>query len=65
MNILKNIIAILLILLAVCSFVEMFNPNNTESILVFLAGTMTTALLLSAFTLKSIKPNPKKQSKTL
>ncbi len=53
MNVIKNIIAVLLIVLAACAFLELFNPNNTEPVMCFLMGTMTVALLLSKLVLNS------------
>jgi hypothetical protein len=50
----KVILGILLIVLSLSSFVELFNKNNTESIIVFLIGTMFISSILGTMIIKSI-----------
>jgi hypothetical protein len=51
----KAIVGILLITMTLCSFVELFNKNNTEEIIWFLIGTMYASAILSTLIIKSIK----------
>jgi hypothetical protein len=53
MKTLKLTIAALLLLEAICSFVLLFNINNTENMIWFLLGTFNVSMILSLLLVKS------------
>ena len=55
MNKFKAVIASLLLILAVCSFIEAFNKYNTDTMIWFLLSTMCMSVILSTLLVKSIK----------
>lgn len=55
MNFIKYNIAVLLLLLASCSFIELFDENNTVDIILFLLGTMWVSSILAFLLIKSVK----------
>jgi len=50
----KLIIALALVVEAVCSFIELFNPNNTQDIILFLLFTFNISVILSFALIKNI-----------
>ena len=55
MNKIKMVIAFLLMVLAVCSFVEAFNKYNTDTVIWFLLSTMFVSVVLATLLIKSIR----------
>jgi hypothetical protein len=55
MNKFKAVIASLLLILAVCSFIEAFNKHNTDTVIWFLLSTMCMSVILATLLVKSIK----------
>ena len=50
----KLMIALVLAVEAVCSFIELFNPNNTQDIILFLLFTFNMSVILSFALIKSV-----------
>ena len=50
----KLMIALVLAVEAVCSFIELFNPNNTQDIILFLLFTFNISIILSFALIKSV-----------
>lgn len=53
MKTLKLILATLLLAEAVCSFILLFNENNTEDMIWFLLATFNVSVILSFLLIKS------------
>lgn len=52
---LKITLALLMLTLMVCSFIELFNVHNTEQMIWFLLFTFNMSAIIGFLTLKSIK----------
>lgn len=57
MKTMKKIIATLLLLEAICSFICLFDTDNTEQIIWFLLATFNMSVILSFMLIKSINNN--------
>lgn len=55
MNKIKAVIASLLLMLAVCSFIEAFNKYNTDTVIWFLLSTMCVSVILATLLIKSMR----------